>query len=110
MKFSHLHIGAEDLSSALAWFEDVGQLRPTFQNDRMASIPVDGTSLILDLAAEDSVTTIAFETSDCDTAYLALLARGAASVAVPENLSWGVRAAYVQGPGAMTIEIEQPLS
>jgi len=110
MKFSHLHLGVRDLGAAVAWFEGVGRLPSTFQNDRMASIPIGGTSVILDLAEEDSVATIAFGSEDCDADYKALLSRGASAAAAPEDQSWGARAAYIKGPGALTIELEQSLS
>ena len=36
--------------------------------------------------------------------------RGAETLEAPEDRAWGVRAAYLRGPGRITFEIEQELS
>jgi hypothetical protein len=109
MKFSHMHLNVTDLDAAVAWFERIGRLPAGFRNDRMASIAVGDTTLILDRNATDSEATVAFASTACDSDYAALVGRGAEPLAAPEDLSWGVRAAYVRGPGRITIELEQPL-
>jgi hypothetical protein len=42
--------------------------------------------------------------------YSRVVARGAETVSAPEDKPYGSRAAYVRGPGALTFEIEQPLT
>lgn len=109
MNFSHFHVSVTDLKSAVDWFQNIGQMRPNFQNDRMASIPFGNSSLILDKSEGDSIATIAFESPNCDSDHAILVKRGAVSISAPEDQAWGVRAAYVKGPGGLVIEVEQPL-
>src|SRR5262249_49619291 len=56
------------------------------------------------------VATIGSNGAACDAAAAALVARGAGVVQPPQNRPYGARVAYLQGPGALTIELEQMLS
>jgi hypothetical protein len=38
MNLNHIHLGVRDLRTALDWLDRVWQLKPQFQNDRMATI------------------------------------------------------------------------
>jgi hypothetical protein len=76
----------------------------------MAVFQFGAFTLILDAASDDSVATIAFNSPDCNADCAALLARGAQVVEPPQDRPYGARVAYLQGPGALTIEIEQLLS
>ena len=67
-------------------------------------------TLILDAETEDSVATIGFHSVDCDGDFAALVERGARALQPPHNRPYGARVAYLQGPGALTIEIEQMLA
>ena len=64
----------------------------------------------MDAAESDSSATIGFETDDYDRDFRAVLERGAAALDPPSNKAWGVRAAYIQGPGRLKFEIEGPPS
>ena len=110
MNLNHIHLGVRDLRTALDWLDRVWQLKPQFQNDRMATIRFGAFILILDAAEADSAATIGFESNDCDRAFRAVLERGAVALDPPSNKAWGARAAYVQGPGRLKFEIEGPLS
>ncbi len=55
----------------------------------------------------DSVMTLSFESVDCDKDFHDLVAKGAIAIESPADRPWGARAAYVRGPGAMTVEFEQ---
>ena len=109
MKGSHVHLGVKDLAVALRWLEKVWQVRPTFQNERMATIPFGTMTLILDVLANDSAATIGFESSNCDADVRAIEERGGVVLERPTDRPWGVRSAYIQGPGALKFEIEQQL-
>ncbi len=109
MKGSHVHLGVKDLRAALQWLDTVWQLRPTFQNERMASLPFGELSIILDVAAADTVATVGFESLNCDGDFRTVVSRGAIALEEPADRPWGVRSAYVQGPGALKFQIEQPL-
>ena len=52
---------------------------------------------------------IGFESDDCDRDFRAVMERGAVAVEPPNDKPWGARSAYLQGPGRLTFEIEQPL-
>jgi uncharacterized glyoxalase superfamily protein PhnB len=76
----------------------------------MATLQFGGFILILDAAAEDSSATIGFESDDCDRDYRAVVQRGAVPLEAPANRPWGMRAAYLRGPGGLKFEIEGPLT
>jgi len=110
MNLNHIHLGVRDLRTAVDWLGRVWQLKPQFQNDRMATIRFGAFILIFDAAEADSPATIGFESDDCDRDFRAVLERGAVALDPPSNKAWGVRAAYVQGPGRLRFEIEGPPS
>ena len=110
MTLNHVHVGVRDLPGALEWVRSVWQVVPSFQNQAMATLQFGDFMLILDAAADDGAATIGFESEDCDRDYIAVVGRGAMSLAVPANQRWGTRAAYVRGPGRLTFEIEGPLT
>jgi catechol 2,3-dioxygenase-like lactoylglutathione lyase family enzyme len=109
LEFNHLHAAVRDLPGALDWLARVWDVRPGFANDGMASLAIFGTTLILDAADEDGTVTIGFSSDDCDAEYRLASERGAETLEAPEDRAWGVRAAYLRGPGRMTFEIEQEL-
>jgi hypothetical protein len=109
MKGSHVHLGVRDLRAAVQWLETVWLLRPTFENERMASVPFGELTLILDASAADTSATVGFDSENCDEDFRAVVSRGAIAVEEPADRPWGVRSAYVQGPGALKFQIEQPL-
>ena len=109
MRLNHIHVSVRDLDGALEWLEQVWEVKSDFRNERMATLNFDTFILILDAAVIDSPATIGFESSDCDRDFRAVVERGAVSIEPPGDKPWGVRCAYIQGPGALKFEIEQPL-
>ena len=109
MTGSHVHLGVKDLPGALHWLDQVWQLRPSFQNGRMAIIPVGTLTIVLDAAAADSIATVGFDSQNCDEDFRSVVSRGGIALGAPADRPWGVRSAYIQGPGALTFQIEQPL-
>lgn len=109
MKGSHVHLGVKDLPAALQWLDKVWQLRPTFQDARMASLPFGELTIILDASAADTSATVGFDSQNCDEDVRTVRSRGAVVLEEPKDRPWGVRSAYIQGPGALKFEIEQPL-
>ena len=109
MRFQHLHVAVRDLPGALDWLKEVWDASPTFENGRMAVLSLHGASLILDAADEDGTATIGFASDNCDRDYRLASERGAETLEAPEDRAWGVRAAYLRGPGRITFEIEQEL-
>jgi predicted enzyme related to lactoylglutathione lyase len=111
MKFGHLHIPVRDLSAALEWLARVWDIKPGFEDPAggMAVASVHGVSLILDRADEDATVTIGFNSENCDEDYRQATERAAETLEPPTDRPWGVRAAYIRGPGRITFEIEQAL-
>jgi hypothetical protein len=110
MRFNHLHVAVRDLAGALDWLERVWDIQPTFENGGgMAVVSLHGASIILDAADEDGIVTVGFASDDCDEDYRLASERGAETLEEPMDRTWGVRAAYLRGPGRMTFEIEQGL-
>ena len=63
--------------------------------------------MLCDASDVDSIMTLGFESRDCDADFDAVVKRGAIAIESPADRPWGSRAAYVRGPGSLTIEFEQ---
>jgi catechol 2,3-dioxygenase-like lactoylglutathione lyase family enzyme len=109
MRLNHIHVGVRDLPGALDWLDRVWQLKAEFHNDRLATFSFGDFILILDAAESDCPATIGFESENCEEDFRAVVARGAVPIEPPSDRPWGVRCAYIQGPGRLKLEIEQPL-
>lgn len=109
MILNHIHLGIRDLDAAVAWFERILQVHPGFRNERMATFSFSSMTLIFDTADDDVSATVGFESDDCDRDFRAVVERGAVALGPPTNKPWGVRTAYVKGPGELKVEIEGPI-
>jgi len=107
---SHVHCQVRDLAAAVAWFGDVCGISPSFRNDGLAVFPFEAFTLILDVASSDSAVTIGFDSHDCDSDFATMVKKGAQVLEGPQDRPYGARVAYLRGPGAMKVEIEQLLS
>jgi catechol 2,3-dioxygenase-like lactoylglutathione lyase family enzyme len=110
MEGNHFHVFVSDLTGALAWFARVWGAEPTYREERMALLPFGPILLVLDQDEEETVTTIGYATSYCDADFRTVVGRGAKVIEEPADRSWGVRVAYLKGPGRITLELEQELS
>jgi uncharacterized glyoxalase superfamily protein PhnB len=104
---NHVHAKVRDLGAAVSWFEAKLGLKPDYRDDRLASFSWGAFSLLLDAADADSIVTLGFQSRDCDGDFRAVVAKGAVALEPPADRPWGARAAYVRGPGAITVEFEQ---
>jgi uncharacterized glyoxalase superfamily protein PhnB len=75
----------------------------------MAVLQFGPILLVLDQDEDETVTTIGWATADCDADFRTLVGRGAQVIEEPADRSWGVRVAYLKGPGRITLELEQEL-
>ena len=107
MTISHVHCSVRDLQGAVAWFTEKCRVPPGFQDARIAAFKFGSFTLILDAASSDGVMTVGFDSRDCDADFAAMMARGAAAIEPPADRPYGARVAYLKGPGAIKIEIEQ---
>ena len=110
MEGNHFHVHVRDLPGALAWFARVWAAEPSYREDAMAVLQFGPILLVLDQDEEESVTTIGYASADCDADFRMVVGRGAEVVEDPADRSWGVRVAYLKGPGRITLELEQELS
>ena len=110
MTISHVHCRVKDLLLAVEWLTSKCGVVPSFSDARMTVLEFGPFTLILDAASDDSVATIGFNSPDCDADFATMVARGARVVQPPQDRPYGARVAYLQGPGALTIELEQLLS
>ena len=53
--------------------------------------------------------TVGFDSRNCDADFQRVTSRGGVALEEPTDRPWGVRAAYIQGPGALKFELEQML-
>ena len=109
MTLNHVHFQVRELQAAVDWFATVLELKPGFQNDRIATFIFVTMTVILDAGSADSPATLGFESDDCDRDFQTVVERGAISIEAPVNKEWGVRTAYFKGPGAIKCEIEGPV-
>jgi len=109
MEGNHFHVLVRDLAGALVWFAQVLAVEPTYRGVGMAVLHFGPILLILDQDEEETVTTIGYATADCDASFRTVVDRGAQAIEEPADRSWGVRAAYLKGPGRITLELEQEL-
>jgi len=110
MEGNHVHVFVRDLAGALAWFARIWAVEPTYRVERMAVFQFGPILLVLDQEDEETVTTIGYATADCDADFRTVVGRGAQVIEEPADRSWGVRVAYLKGPGRITLELEQELS
>ena len=110
MVLNHIHLPVRDLNAAIAWFEEVLQVQSGFRDERMATFSFSSLTLIVDQADIDVFATVGFESEDCDRDFRTLVKRGAVPLEPPTDKDWGVRTAYIQGPGKLKFEIEGPVA
>jgi len=108
MKISHVHCRVHDLPAPARWFQQAFEGTPGFNNERMAWRDVGDFGVILDAASADRALTLGFHSDDCEADDRTLIGRGTETVEAPPDRPWGARCAYLKGPGAITIELEQP--
>jgi hypothetical protein len=106
---NHFHVLVHDLEEALGWLAKVWHLEPVQHGKTFAVLPFGETLLLLESGDQDSRVTLGFSSDNCDEDYRAVISRGASSLEEPADRPWGVRAAYIKGPGELTLEIEQLL-
>ena len=98
MTLNHVHLQVRDLPAAVHWFALVLELKPGFQNERIATFIFGVMTIIIDAGPVDSPATLGFESDDCDRDFEMVVSRGAVSIEAPVNKEWGVRTAYFKGP------------
>jgi len=103
------HVFVSARPGAVQWLEKVWDSSPVTEDHEMSLFIFSSTQLVINDVDEDIPSTIAFTSDDCDRDFQRVIGKGAVSVDEPKDMPWGVRAGFVQGPGKLTFEIEQPL-
>ena len=109
MEVSHMHLGFKNREGAISWMKDVLDKEPGYRNANMATFDFENTSLAFDQSDDDTVLTFAVRTLDCDRALAEMRKCGAVALDEPTDQPWGLRTAYIQGPGGITLELEQTI-
>ena len=109
MDGNHVHVVVRQLEETLGWFDRVLEVKPTFATPRMAVVPFGPIQLLLDEGDEETNATIGYASAQCDADFRTLVGRGAEVIEEPLDRPWGVRAAYLRGPGRLVVELEQAL-
>src|SRR5262245_16670217 len=77
MTLNHVHLQVRDLPAVVHWFALVLELKPRFQNDRIATFIFGVTTIIIDAGPVDSPAMLGFESDDCDRDFQMVVSRGA---------------------------------
>jgi catechol 2,3-dioxygenase-like lactoylglutathione lyase family enzyme len=109
MKADHIHIRVADINEIVHWFETFLELRPNYRDNTMAMYPFGEMAILFDKSDRAMPVTIGFSSDDCDADFRRLVELGAVALNEPADQAYGVRSAYLKGPGDLTIEIEQTL-
>ena len=107
MQIVHVHVYVSDRPKAVEWLKTVWDAKPDEEDHEMSLFTFGSTQLVINDVEEDVPATIAFGSKSCDQDYEDVIARGAMSIQEPQDQPWGVRTAFVQGPGKLTFEIEE---
>ena len=106
-KISHFHVYVQDRPKTVEWLEKVFDLVPVEEDHEMSMFRLGSVDIVVNDIEEDVPSVIAFVSSNVDQDYEDALARGALSKSKPADKPWGVRAAFVYGPGKLSFEFEQ---
>ncbi len=109
MKPDHIHIRVTDIEETVRWFETFLAMRPNYRDNSMAMYPLGELAILFDKSDRAMPVTIGFSSDNCDADFRRLVELGATAVKEPSDQAYGVRSAYLKGPGDLTIEIEQVL-
>ena len=109
MKISHVHLSFLDLKSAIQWMKVLLNKEPGYQNDGMAVFSFENIDYVFDNGNSDTEVTIALVSKNCESDFQSLSQRGVETVELPTAQPWGVKTAYLKGPGKVTFEIEESL-
>jgi hypothetical protein len=109
MDGAHIHLNVRQLERTLDWIDRIWKTQPVYRDRDMAVLPFGLITVIFDRALKDSPATLAYLSRNCDADYRKVIRRGAKPLEPPADRPYGVRSAYVKGPGALIFEIEQPL-
>ncbi len=109
MEISHFHVYVEDRPKAVKWLEKVFDVAPVEEDHEMSMLTFGSIAIVINDTEEDVPSTIAFVSENCAQDYEDVIARGAVSIHEPGIKPWGVKTAFVQGPGKLIFEIEEIL-
>ena len=109
MNINHIHAKVRDLQAAIEHCRSVWGTDPGFVGPKMATVPFGGLTVIFDESEHDTDVTVGFLSEDCDADFAAAVGRGATPIETPTDRPWGMRAAYLRGPGAVVFELEQEI-
>ncbi|MFQ5352618.1 MAG: VOC family protein [Candidatus Binatia bacterium] len=108
-QIGHVHVYVSDRPKAVDWLKTVWGTDPIAEDHEMSLFVFGSTQLVVNDVDEDILSTIAFISDDCERDYREAIAKGAVAVHEPQDKPWGVKAAFLEGPGKLIFEIEETL-
>lgn len=108
MKISHVHLSFTDLKGAIQWMKAILSKEPGYQNDGMAVFSFENIDCVFDKGDSNTEVTLALASNNCESDFQTLTQRGVIVIDPPTSQPWGVKTAYIQGPGKVVFEIEEP--
>jgi hypothetical protein len=96
MTLNYVHLQVRDLPAAVHWCALVLELKPGFQNERIATFIFGVMTIIIDAGPVDSPAT--FESDDCDRDFEMVVSRGAVCIKAPVNKEWASGRLISRGP------------
>jgi len=108
-KIAPVHVYVTDRRKAVEWLRTVWGTGPAAEDHEMSLFAFGSTQLVVNDVEEDILSTVAFTSTDCDRDFNEVVAKGAVPIHEPHDMPWGVRAAFVQGPGKLVFELEEIL-
>ena len=106
-RFLGIQGDVHDPGEAARWFAGILKVHPHIDDDGVR-VALGGFHVALCASSTETVGTLGLNGRDCDADYAEVVQRGAEPISPPAGRPWGVRAAYVKGPGALVVEFEQP--
>lgn len=109
MKVSHIHLSFTDLKNAIGWMKKHLNKEPGYQNEGMAVFSFENIEYVFDQGESNTGVTIALASNNCECDFKNLSKHGAEVIEQPMAQPWGVKTAYLKGPGEVVFEIEEAL-
>jgi hypothetical protein len=102
-RFLGIQGDVHDPAAAARWFAGILKVQPHIDDDGVR-VELGGFHVALRGSSTETVSTLGLNGRDCDADYAEVVQRGAEPISPPAGRPWGIRAAYVKGPGALVVE------
>ncbi len=84
-QIAHVHVFVSDRPAAVEWLMTVWEAEPVAEDREMSLFIFGSTQLVINDAADDIPSTVAFTSANCDRDYRDVVARGASASMHPRT-------------------------